>query len=74
MNSSPRSRFPAGVDLVRNRECPRGGLTAMACMFCPYGHMLECHHPYTCDEVECSHYLAELEAEQEMYPPGEEVP
>jgi len=28
----------------------------MRCMFCPYGHMTECHHPFTCDEAECSHY------------------
>ena len=28
----------------------------MACMFCPYGHMMECHHPYTCDSQYCNHY------------------
>ena len=26
------------------------------CMFCSYGHMLECHHPYTCDSEYCKHY------------------
>ena len=70
MDSSP-SRFPAGVDLVESGECHRRSFNPMACMFCAYGHMLECHHPYTCEEVECSHYQAEME--QETYPPGEEV-
>ena len=28
----------------------------MACMFCSYGHMTECHHPYTCDSGYCNHY------------------
>jgi len=27
-----------------------------ACMFCSYGHMLECHHPYTCNSEYCHHY------------------
>jgi len=29
--------------------------TPMQAMFCPYGHMLECHRPLTCEEAECSH-------------------
>jgi len=33
------------------------------CMFCSYGHMLECHYPYTCDEAECDHYRQEMEEE-----------
>ena len=28
----------------------------MACMFCSYGHIMECHHPYTCDSQYCNHY------------------
>lgn len=28
----------------------------IACMFCSYGHMMECHHPYTCDSQYCNHY------------------
>lgn len=28
----------------------------MACMFCSYGHMMECHYPYTCDSQYCNHY------------------
>lgn len=40
-------------------ECPMNDnerVPPMRCMFCPYGHMIECHHPFTCDEAECSHY------------------
>lgn len=55
------SRYPTGVGRVDRGECPQGGFTPMNCMFCPYGHLLECHYPSTCDEVECSHYEAEME-------------
>jgi len=41
------------------QSCPIGAVSPMACMFCPYGHMLECHHPYTCEEAECNHYVEE---------------
>lgn len=57
------SRFPTGVGRIDRGECPLGGLTPMSCMFCEFGHMLECHHPYTCDEVECSHYQEEQDME-----------
>lgn len=57
-----RSRFPTGVGRIDRGDCPADGLNPMACMFCPYGHLLECHYPYTCEEVECSHYKAEMEA------------
>lgn len=67
-----KSRFPTGVELIERGECPREAFAPIVCMSCPYGHMLECHYPYECDEVECSHYLAELEAEEAVYPPGEE--
>lgn len=39
--------------------CP----TPMQAMFCPYGHMTECHYPKTCDEAQCSHYLRQRDAE-----------
>ncbi len=67
-----KSRFPTGVELIERGECPRHGPTPMSCMFCVYGHMLECHYPYTCDEVECSHHLAALEAEEAIYPPDDQ--
>ena len=28
----------------------------MKCMFCSFGHMTECHHPYTCNSEYCNHY------------------
>jgi hypothetical protein len=28
---------------------------AMAAMFCPHGHMLECHFPLDCNQAQCSH-------------------
>ncbi len=72
MPAPPR---PAGIDLVSTGKCPTAGMTPMACMLCPYGHMLECHYPYTCEEAECHHYQQEMEAEQGMYPyPDPEVP
>ena len=63
------SRFPTGVGRITRGECPVGAFTPMGCMFCEYGHMLECHHPMTCEEAECSHYEQEMEEE-----PGEEEP
>jgi len=56
------SRFPTGIGRIDRGECPVGGLNALACMFCPFGHMLECHYPYTCEHVECSHYQQEVES------------
>jgi len=26
------------------------------CMWCSFGHMTECHHPYTCNSEYCNHY------------------
>lgn len=57
------SRFPTGVGQIERGECEVGALNPMACMFCPFGHMLECHYPYTCEEAECSHYQREVEEE-----------
>jgi hypothetical protein len=57
------SRFPTGIGRIDRGECPAGGVSPMDCMFCRYGHMLECHFPYTCEEVECGHYHQEMEVE-----------
>ncbi|MBA7710902.1 hypothetical protein ES703_119850 [subsurface metagenome] len=43
-------------------QCPIGNTNPMACMFCQYGHMTECHHPSTCEEANCSHYQVEMES------------
>ena len=54
---------PTGIGKIERGECPRGATSPMACMVCPFGHMLDCHYPYTCEEAECSHYQTEMEAE-----------
>lgn len=28
----------------------------MYSMFCPFGHMTECHYPMTCSDAECQHF------------------
>jgi len=58
------SRFPTGIGRIERGECPCGAVSPVAYMFCPYGHMLECHHPYTCEEAECSHYEQEIADEE----------
>lgn len=58
---------PTGIGKIERGECELGGATPMACMFCSYGHMLECHYPYTCEEAECSHYQQEMAAEGYPY-------
>jgi len=50
------SRFPTGIGKVERGECELGARSPMACMFCSYGHMLECHYPHTCEEARCSHW------------------
>ena len=52
-----------GVVKTSTGQCPIGGSTGMACMFCPYGHITECHYPKTCEEARCSHYAAEMQVE-----------
>lgn len=56
--------YRSGIERVEAADCPQGALTPMGCMFCPYGHMLECHYPHTCEEAECSHYEREMMAEE----------
>lgn len=35
----------------------------MAAMFCPYGHMMECHYPMNCEQAQCSHLTRYREAD-----------
>jgi len=49
-------------------SCPLGANIPHACMFCVYGHMTECHYPLACDEAECAHYRAEIEADDHYEP------
>ena len=47
-------------------SCPANNnerVQPMACMFCPYGHMTECHFDKTCEEANCSHYHQAIENE-----------
>ncbi len=50
------SRFPTGIGKIERGECELGACNAMACVFCTFGHMLECHYPHNCGEARCSHY------------------
>ena len=72
------SRFPTGIGRIERGECKAGGLNPMACMFCSYGHMLECHFSLTCEEAECSHYqelaAADYPDGEAEYPSDEEEP
>lgn len=61
-----RSDHPTGIGRIERGECPTDGRNAIACQFCLYGHMLHCHHPHTCRQAECGHYLAETEAEADQ--------
>jgi len=45
-----------GIGRIDRFECPLDAVSPAACMFCSYGHMLECHYPKTCKEANCSHY------------------
>jgi len=49
-----------GVVKTSTGQCPLGGVNAMACMFCQFGHMTECHYPASCEEANCSHHQAEV--------------
>jgi len=58
-NDSVEKAYPLGMDLIESGRCPAGDRTAMACTICLYGHMTECHHPYTCEEANCGHFQGE---------------
>jgi hypothetical protein len=38
----------------------------MQAMYCPFGHMLECHIPMTCREADCYHYRRQMDNEREQ--------
>jgi hypothetical protein len=58
-----KSRFPTGIGKIERGECPRGGVSSAGCTLCPYGHIIECHHPMTCEEARCGKYQYEMEVE-----------
>jgi len=54
-----------GIVKIATGKCPRGAVCPLACMVCEFGHMTFCHHPFTCEEAQCSHYQREMAAEFE---------
>lgn len=58
--SAPEEMLPPG----QNPACICNPLTA-APMFCPYGHLTECHYPLSCEEAQCSHYNSQVAMEDE---------
>lgn len=49
-------KYEPGIVRIEAGECPLHAKSAMACQLCSVGHMLECHHPMTCEEAKCSHF------------------
>jgi len=49
-----------GIAKTSTGQCPLGHVSPMACMFCRFGHMTNCHYPATCEEANCSHYQSEV--------------
>lgn len=45
-----------GIELFQSGKCPDPNPPMTGCMFCPFGHLTECHYPYTCDNDYCHHY------------------
>lgn len=54
-------KYEPGIVRIEAGECPLNGKSAISCQFCPVGHMLECHHPMTCDQAKCSHLAKYME-------------
>ena len=48
-------KYEPGFIKIKEGYCPLNAKSPMACTFCMVGHMLECHHPMTCEEAKCSH-------------------
>lgn len=57
--------FKPGAELIEKGECPVNAASPMACMFCLYAHITECHYPLDCEEACCSHYQRERELDFE---------
>ena len=54
MSEYGRSRDMADEFVEAEPQCR---CSPMQAMFCPFGHMLECHYPKTCNEAQCDHWL-----------------
>jgi len=53
----------SGLEKIKDGTCEMKATSPMACMFCLYGHLTECHYPLLCAEACCSHYQREVEQE-----------
>ncbi len=48
-------KYAPGILKIRFSRCPLHAINEMACMFCDFGHLLECHYPKNCWDANCSH-------------------
>lgn len=48
-------KYEPGIIKIKTGTCPMNGKNPMSCMFCPTGHLLECHWPNDCATANCSH-------------------
>ena len=55
-NLATREVNSMGVVKVFTGQCPLGARSSLACTFCSFGHLTDCHYPQTCEEAQCSHY------------------
>jgi hypothetical protein len=54
-------KYEPGFIKIKEGYCPINATHPGACMFCMVGHILECHHPMTCEEAKCSHLAKYME-------------
>lgn len=49
-------KYEPGIVKIKTGTCPIGAKSPIACQFCNFGHMLECHYPIDdCEKAQCSH-------------------
>ena len=51
----PAPPYEPGIARIKEARCPRGATRLLDCLFCPEGHISECHYPQRCQEAQCSH-------------------
>lgn len=56
-------KYEPGFIKIQEGYCPINANNPMACTFCQFGHMLECHYDMTCEEAKCSHLAKYNEGE-----------
>lgn len=48
-------KYEPGIVKIKTGTCQIGAKSPIACQFCNFGHMLECHFPHDCATAECQH-------------------